>query len=147
MKYQNQQIEHERFMAQKSDMIKDLIRKKEEAETKFVVVAGDHYDHYDQQHFHFPANKVGECLLQAPYRGRVGSIGRGSRWSSSGWKYHTMILPWTTRAPAVLTNTKPPNLQWVVPNGKAPMAPKAHGGGEEEIGMLTRYFFFSSSAI
>ena len=37
LKYQNQQIEHERFMAQKSDMIKDLIRKKEEAETKFVV--------------------------------------------------------------------------------------------------------------
>ena len=53
----------------------------------------------------------------------------------------------TTRAPAVLTNTKPPNLQWVVPNGKAPMAPKAHGGGEEEIGMLTRYFSSGESAM
>ena len=56
-------------------------------------------------------------------------------------------IPSTTRAPAVLTNTKPANLQWVVPNGKAPMAPKAHGGGEEEIGMLTRYFFFGASTI
>ena len=57
-------------------------------------------------------------------------------------------IQWTTRAPAVLTdNNKPPNLQWVVPNGKAPMAPKAHGGGEEEIGMLTRYFSFGASTM
>ena len=56
-------------------------------------------------------------------------------------------IQWTTRAPAVLTNNKPPNLQWVVPNDKAPMAPKAHGGGEEEIGMLTRYFSFGASTM
>ena len=37
MKYQHQQIEHEKLMAQKSDMINDLLRKKQEAETKFLV--------------------------------------------------------------------------------------------------------------
>ena len=57
-------------------------------------------------------------------------------------------IPWTTRAPgsADKYQTSQPS-QWVVPNGKAPMAPKAHGGGEEEIGMLTRYFSFGASTM
>jgi len=85
----------------------------------------------------------------APWQGRCGSgvnKGKAEHTSTSGFE-----LPWT-RQPTKWSNSFFRHLleeeweefegpgghhQWRVSKGEAPKAPKAHGEGEEEIGMLT----------
>ena len=102
-----------------------------------------------------------QLFLPAPSRGGVGGVW-GSWRSSSGlpcfsnqmqitkpstrchnqWRWCEIIW-WCDRVCYDVTRC---HNQWRVSKGEAPKAPKAHGEGEEEIGMLTRYTPWPSCA-